>query len=424
MTPTGTTSEAARPRTGSSAGFDAERIRQDFPALQQMVNGKPLIYLDNAATTQKPQAVLDALRRFYETECANVHRGLHWMSEEATRDYEGSREKVRRFLDAADSKEIVFVRGTTEAINLVAQSFGRPRFRAGDEILITVMEHHSNIVPWQMLCAQTGAVLRVAPINDDGELLLDEFERLLSERTRLAAISHISNALGTVNPVAQLIEMAHSRKVPVLLDGAQAAPHMPVNVRELGCDFYAFSGHKLYGPTGIGVLYGKAQWLEEMPPYQGGGDMINHVTFEKTTYNALPYKFEAGTPHIAGVIGLGAAVDYLGRVGLERAAAYENELLGYATERVRRVPGVRVIGTAREKAGVLSFELEGIHPHDVGTILDREGVAVRAGHHCAMPVMDRFGVPATTRASFSFYNTPGEVDALVAGIERVKEVFG
>jgi len=424
MTTTETTSVAARPATAKSAGFDAERIRQDFPALRQIINGKPLIYLDNAATTQKPQAVLDALRKFYETECANVHRGLHWMSEEATRDYEGSREKVRQFLGAADTKEIVFVRGTTEAINLVAQSFGRPRFRAGDEILITAMEHHSNIVPWQMLCEQTGAVLRVAPINDDGELLLDEFERLLTERTRLAAVSHISNALGTVNPVARLIEMAHSRKVPVLLDGAQAAPHMPVNVQELDCDFYAFSGHKLYGPTGIGVLYGKAQWLEEMPPYQGGGDMINYVTFEKTTYNALPYKFEAGTPHIAGVIGLGAAVDYLNQIGLERAGAYENELLGYATERVRRIPGVRIIGTAREKAGVLSFEIEGIHPHDVGTILDREGVAVRAGHHCAMPVMDRFGVPATTRASFSFYNTPGEVDALVAGIEKVKEVFG
>ena len=424
MTPTGTTSEAVRPATGNSEGFDAESIRQDFPALRQIINGKPLIYLDNAATTQKPQAVLDALRKFYETECANVHRGLHWMSEEATRDYEGSREKVRQFLGAANVKEIVFVRGTTEAINLVAQSFGRPRFRAGDEILITTMEHHSNIVPWQMLCEQTGAVLRVAPINDDGELLVNEFEKLLTARTRLAAVSHISNALGTVNPVARLIEMAHSREVPVLVDGAQAAPHTPVNVRELDCDFYAFSGHKLYGPTGIGVLYGKRQWLEAMPPYQGGGDMIHYVTFEKTTYNALPYKFEAGTPHIAGVIGLGAAVDYLGNVDLDRAAAYENELLAYATERLQRIPGVRIIGTAREKAGVLSFELEGIHPHDVGTILDREGVAVRAGHHCAMPVMDRFGVPATTRASFSFYNTPGEVDSLAAGIERVKEVFG
>ena len=428
MTPTGTTSVAAGPSEARPARFDAERIRKDFPAMQQTVNGKPLIYLDNAATAQKPRAVLEALRKFYETECANVHRGLHWMSEEATRDYEASREKVRQFLGAADLKEIIFVRGTTEAINLVAQCFGRrPGGRllgAGDEILITAMEHHSNIVPWQILCEETGAALRVAPINDDGELLLDEFEKLLTARTRLVAVSHISNALGTVNPVARLIEMAHSRKVPVLVDGAQAAPHVAVNVRELDCDFYAFSGHKLYGPTGIGVLYGKEQWLEEMPPYQGGGDMIRSVTFEKTTYNSLPYKFEAGTPHIGGVIGLGAAVDYLNEVGLERAGAYENELLAYATERLRRIPGVRLIGTAREKVGVLSFVLEDIHPHDVGTILDREGIAVRAGHHCAMPVMDRFGVPATTRASFAFYNTRQEADALAAGIEKVKEVFG
>ena len=428
MTPTGTTSVAARASEARPARFDAERIRKDFPALQQTVNGKPLIYLDNAATAQKPRVVLEALRKFYETECANVHRGLHWMSEEATRDYEASREEVRQFLGAADLKEIIFVRGTTEAINLVAQCFGRrPGGRllgAGDEILITAMEHHSNIVPWQILCEETGAALRVAPINDDGELLLDEFEKLLTARTRLVAVSHISNALGTVNPVARLIEMAHSRKVPVLVDGAQAAPHVAVNVRELDCDFYAFSGHKLYGPTGIGVLYGKERWLEEMPPYQGGGDMIRSVTFEKTTYNSLPYKFEAGTPHIAGVIGLGAAVDYLNEVGLERAGAYENELLAYATERLRRIPGVRLIGTAREKVGVLSFVLENIHPHDVGTILDREGIAVRAGHHCAMPVMDRFGVPATTRASFAFYNTRQEADALAAGIEKVQEVFG
>ena len=424
MTPPGISSVAAQPKEARPGSFDADRIREDFPVLRQTVNGKPLIYLDNAATSQKPQAVLDALRKFYETECANVHRGIHWMSEEATRDYEESREKARQFLGAADAKEILFVRGTTEAINLVAQSFGRPRLQAGDEILITAMEHHSNIVPWQMLCEQTGALLRVAPINDDGELLLDEFERLLTERTRLAAICHISNALGTVNPVARLIEMAHSRKVPVLLDGAQAAPHVPVDVRELDCDFYAFSGHKLYGPTGIGVLYGKRQWLEEMPPYQGGGDMILSVTFEKTTYNALPYKFEAGTPHVAGAIGLGAALDYVNQVGLKQAGAYENELLAYATERVRRIPGVRLIGTAREKAGVLSFVFEDIHPHDVGTILDQEGIAVRAGHHCAMPVMERFGIPATTRASFAFYNTPREVDALVAGMERVKEVLG
>ena len=425
MTPIGTPTTARPTRTTEPApgGFNAERIREDFPVLKLKVNGKPLVYLDNAATAQKPRVVLDALRKFYETECANVHRGLHWMSEEATRDYEESREKVRQFLGAADVKEVIFVRGTTEAINLVAHSFGRPRVRAGDEILITAMEHHSNIVPWQILCEQTGAQLRVAPINDDGELLLDEFEKLLSPRTRLVAVSHVSNALGTVNPVAQIIEMAHRRKVPVLVDGAQAAPHLPVNVRELDCDFYAFSGHKLFGPTGIGVLYGKAQWLEEMPPYQGGGDMIRSVTFEKTTYNSLPYKFEAGTPHIAGVIGLGAAVDYLSRIGLARAAAYERELLDYATERLRRIPDARIIGTAREKAGVLSFVLEGIHPHDVGTILDQEGIAVRAGHHCAMPVMERFQVPATARASFAFYNTPQEVDALIAGIEKVKEIF-
>ena len=426
MTPTTATRTPAYPAgtvARAASGFDAERIREDFPALQQTVNGKPLVYLDNAATAQKPRLVLDALRKFYETECANVHRGLHWMSEEATRDYEGAREKVRGFLGAADTREIIFVRGTTEAINLVAHSFGRPRIGAGDEILITAMEHHSNIVPWQILCEQTGAQLRVAPMNDDGELLLGEFERLLTARTRLAAVCHISNALGTINPIAEMIAMAHARRIPVLVDGAQAAPHMPVNVRELDCDFYAFSGHKLYAPTGIGVLYGKAQWLEEMPPYQGGGDMIRAVTFEKTTYNSLPYKFEAGTPHIAGVIGLGAAVDYLGGVGLERATTYERELLEYATERARRIPGLRIIGTAREKAGVLSFVLEGIHPHDIGTILDREGIAVRAGHHCAMPVMDRFGIPATTRASFAFYNTPREADALVAGIERVKEVF-
>jgi cysteine desulfurase/selenocysteine lyase len=426
MTPTAVTRTPGHPAgtvARGTSGFDAERIREDFPALQQTVNGKPLVYLDNAATAQKPRLVLDALRKYYETECANVHRGLHWMSEEATRDYEGAREKVRGFLGAADTREIIFVRGTTEAINLVAHSFGRPRVGAGDEILITAMEHHSNIVPWQILCEQTGAQLRVAPMNDEGELLLGEFEKLLTSRTRLAAVCHISNALGTINPIAEMIAMAHARRIPVLVDGAQAAPHMPINVRELDCDFYAFSGHKLYGPTGIGVLYGKAQWLEEMPPYQGGGDMIRAVTFEKTTYNSLPYKFEAGTPHIAGVIGLGAAVDYLSGIGLERAAAYERELLEYTTERARRIPGLRIIGTAREKAAVLSFVLEGIHPHDIGTILDREGIAVRAGHHCAMPVMDRFGIPATTRASFAFYNTPQEADALVAGIERVKEVF-
>ncbi|MBI1955134.1 MAG: cysteine desulfurase [Acidobacteria bacterium] len=405
------------------SAFDVWRVREDFPILKTRVYGKPLVYLDSAATSQKPQVVLDALERFYTQECANVHRGLHWLSEQATQDYEEARVKIQRFLGAADAREIIFVRGTTEAINLVAHSYGQKYVRAGDEILITAMEHHSNIVPWQILCEEKGARLRVAPINDAGELILEEFEKLLNSRTRLVAVGHVSNALGTVNPVRQIIEMAHAYNVPVLVDGAQAVPHRKVNLRELDCDFYAFSGHKLYGPTGVGVLYGKARWLEEMPPYQGGGDMISAVTFAKTTYNSLPYKFEAGTPHIAGGIGLGAAVDYISEVGMDRVAAYEHELLAYATRQVSRIPGLRIIGTAREKAGVLSFVLEGLHPHDIGTILDREGIAVRAGHHCAMPVMERFGVPATTRASFACYNTKEEVDALVAGIEKVKEVF-
>ncbi|MBI4443757.1 MAG: cysteine desulfurase [Acidobacteria bacterium] len=425
MTPTGTTTQpqtataAARPLTEQEVG----RIREDFPALQQLVYGKPLVYLDNAATAQKPRGVLEALERFYRDDCANIHRGVHQLSERATQQYEGAREKVQHFLGAAEAREIIFVRGTTEAINLVAHSFGRRFVQPGDEILITAMEHHSNIVPWQMLCEERGARLRVAPISDAGELLLEEFERLLTARTRLVAVSHVSNALGTVNPIGSILQMAHSRNVPVLVDGAQAAPHCKVSVQELDCDFYAFSGHKLYGPTGIGVLYGKAGWLEQMPPYQGGGDMIRTVSFEKTTYNTLPYKFEAGTPHIAGVIGLGAAVDYVSQIGLERASAYERQVLEYATAEVGRIPGVRLIGTAREKECVLSFVLEGVHPHDVGTILDRQGVAVRAGHHCAMPVMERFGVAATTRASFALYNTRQEVDALVAGIHKVREVF-
>ncbi|OFW18300.1 MAG: cysteine sulfinate desulfinase [Acidobacteria bacterium RIFCSPLOWO2_02_FULL_59_13] len=410
---------AARPLTEQ----EVSRIREDFPALQQLVYGKPLVYLDNAATAQKPREVLEALERFYRADCANIHRGVHQLSERATQQYEGAREKVQRFLGAAEAREIIFVRGTTEAINLVAHSYGRRFVQPGDEILITAMEHHSNIVPWQMLCEERGARLRVAPINDVGELLLEEFERLLTARTRLVAVAHVSNALGTVNPIASILQMAHSRNVPVLVDGAQAAPHCKVNVQELDCDFYAFSGHKLYGPTGIGVLYGKAGWLEQMPPYQGGGDMIRTVSFEKTTYNTLPYKFEAGTPHIAGVIGLGAAVDYVSQIGLERASAYERQVLEYATEEVGRIPGVRLIGTARDKECVLSFVLEGVHPHDVGTILDRQGVAVRAGHHCAMPVMERFGIAATTRASFALYNTRQEVDALVAGIHKVREVF-
>jgi cysteine desulfurase / selenocysteine lyase len=406
------------------AKFDVERIRLDFPILNQQVHGKPLVYLDNAATSQKPRSVIETLRRFYLTDNANIHRAVHLLSERATRAYEAAREKARRFLGAAHDHEIVFVRGTTEGINLVASSFGKQFVRPGDEIVISAMEHHSNIVPWQLLCEERGAALRVAPINDEGELLLPELEKLLTARTRLLSIAHVSNALGTINPVQRIIEMAHSRKIPVLLDGAQSAPHMPVNVRELDCDFYAFSGHKLYGPTGIGVLYGKEALLDAMPPYQGGGDMISSVTFEKTLYNKLPYKFEAGTPDISGVIGLGAAIDYVNQVGLDKIAAYEQDLLDYATERIAKIPRLRILGTAREKASLISFVIEDIHPHDVGTVLDQEGIAVRAGHHCAQPVMDRFGVPATTRASFAFYNTRAEVDALVDGIEKVREVFG
>ena len=401
----------------------AERIRLDFPILSQQVHGKPLVYLDNAATAQKPRVVLEALRRFYMADCANVHRAVHLLSSRATTAYEGARVKVQRFLGAADEREIVFVRGTTEAINLVAYSFGKKFVRAGDEIVITAMEHHSNIVPWQILCEDRGAVLRVAPISDAGELLLPEFGKLLNSRTRLVAVCHISNALGTVNPIEQMIAMAHSRNIPVLVDGAQSAPHVPINVQALDCDFYAFSGHKLDGPTGIGVLYGKASLLEALPPYQGGGDMISSVTFEKTHYNHLPYKFEAGTPNIAHAIGLGAAINYVNQIGLQNIAAYEQDLLAYATDRISQAPGIRIIGTARQKASVVSFVMEGIHPHDIGTVLDQEGIAVRAGHHCAQPVMDRYGIPATTRASFAFYNTRAEVDALAAGLEKVREVF-
>lgn len=424
MITTGTTNQVRPAATAERpAAFDVWRIREDFPILKQLVHGKPLVYLDNAATSQKPGAVLDALWRFYTEECANVHRGIHLLSERATQDYEETRTKVQHFLGAGEAREVIFVRGTTEAINLVAYSYGRKNVRPGDEILITAMEHHSNILPWQILCEEKGARLRVAPINDDGELLLEEFEKLLNPRTRLVAVCHVSNALGTVNPIVRIIQMAHSQNVPVLVDGAQAAPHRKVNVQELDCDFYAFSGHKLYGPTGVGVLYGKARLLEEMPPYQGGGDMIRSVTFEKTTYNCLPYKFEAGTPNIAATIGLGAAIDYVSQIGLERMAAYERELLEYATRKISRIPGVRIIGTAREKAGVLSFVVEGVHPHDVGTILDQDGIAIRAGHHCAMPVMERFGVPATARASFACYNTQEEVDILVSGMQKVREVF-
>jgi cysteine desulfurase / selenocysteine lyase len=407
----------------SATSLDVTAIRKDFPILAQQVHGKPLIYLDNAATSQKPKCVIEALTRFYQMDNANIHRGVHQLSERSTQSYEAARGKVQRFLNAANTREIIFVRGATEGINLVAQTYGRTHVSAGDEIVISAMEHHSNIVPWQMLCEEKGAVLRVIPINDRGEVEFDQFEKLLNHRTRLVAVSHVSNALGTINPVRAIINRAHSWNVPVLIDGAQAVPHMKVDVRDLDCDFYVFSGHKVFGPTGIGVLYGKEQLLEKMPPWQGGGDMIRSVTFEKTTYNELPYKFEAGTPDIAGVIGLGAAIDYLDQIGMDAVAAHEQYLLEYGTRALENISGLRLIGTAREKAGVLSFVIDGVHPHDAGTILDREGVAVRAGHHCAQPVMDRFGVSATTRASLAFYNTREDIDGLVAGIQKVKEVF-
>ncbi len=404
--------------------WDVERIRKDFPILHQVVHGKPLVYLDNAATTQKPQPVLDALRAYYTADNANVHRGVHLLSERATEAYEAARTRVRRFLNVADPREIVFVRGATEGINLVARTYGRQAVGPGDEILITGLEHHSNIVPWQMLCDDQGAALRVVPINDSGEVDLEAYDRLLSDRTRLVAVAHVSNALGTIVPIGRMIEAAHRRGIPVLVDGAQAVAHMSVDVQALDCDFYVFSGHKVFGPTGIGALYGKSELLERMPPFHGGGDMIKSVSFEKTVYNDLPYKFEAGTPDIAGAIGLGVALEYLEALGRDRVEAYERELLAYGTERLSSCPGVRLIGTAREKAGVLSFVVDGVHAHDVGTILDREGIAVRAGHHCAMPVMARFGVAATTRASLAFYNTREELDALVDGLEKVREIFG
>lgn len=406
-----------------SSAFDVKKYRKDFPVLQLKVHGKPLVYLDNAATTQKPQPVIDAIHRYYSTENANIHRGIYYLSEQATDAYEVARAKVRKFINAVFTQEIVFVRGTTEAINLVAQSYGRAFVKEGDEIMITAMEHHSNIVPWQILCGEVKAKLQVAPMNDKGELLFSEFEKKLNPKTKLVAIAHVSNALGTINPIKKIIQLAHRQNIPVLVDGAQAVPHLKVDVKDLDCDFYAFSGHKMYGPTGIGVLYGRRDWLERMPPYQGGGDMISSVTFEKTTYNRIPYKFEAGTPHIEGVIGLGAAIDYLTKIGIENITSYESELLQYGTEALSAVPGLRLIGQAKEKAGVLSFVLGDIHAHDVGTILDREGVAIRAGHHCAMPIMDHFGVPATARASLAFYNTEGEIDILVRALHRVLEVF-
>lgn len=404
--------------------MDIERIRQDFPALGLEVHGHPLVYLDNAATTQKPEAVLAAEDRWYRELCSNVHRGVHDLSQKATDAYEAARAKVQQFIKAATVDEVIFVRGTTEAINLVASTYGRQQVGPGDEVLITEMEHHSNIVPWQMLCEEKGAALKVAPIDDRGQLIVEEYERLLSDRTRIVAVTYVSNALGTINPLPELIEMAHTQGAVVVVDGAQAVPHLEVDVQSLDCDFFAFSGHKMYGPTGIGVLHGKLDLLETMPPYQGGGEMIRSVTFEKTEFAEPPARYEAGTPNIAGAVALGAAIDYLTGLGVEMIAQHEHTVLGHATNAISEIPGVRVIGTAEHKASVLSFIIEGVHAHDVGTILDRQGVAVRAGHHCAQPVMNHFGVPATTRASFALFSTVEEADRLVAGIAKVKEVFG
>lgn len=399
-------------------GFDVEIVREDFPILQQKVHGQDLVYLDNAASTQKPRSVIDAISSYYKGYNANIHRGVHYLSELATQRYEEVRLQIKNFLNAESHREIIFTKGTTESINLVALSFGRKFMKPGDEIIISTMEHHSNIVPWQLLCDVIGAKLRVIPINDAGEILLDEYKKLVNERTRLVAVGHISNSLGTINPVREIIYFAHRHDVPVLLDGAQAAPHQAVDVRELDCDFYAFSGHKVFGPTGIGVLYGKERWLQAMPPYQGGGDMIESVTFEKTTYAQLPNKFEAGTPNIAGVIGLGKALEYVSKIGYDAIHEHETELLNYATAALESIKGVRIIGTAKEKASVISFVVDGIHPHDIGTVLDREGIAIRTGHHCAQPVMQRFNVPATSRASFALYNTIAEIDKLVAALHK------
>ena len=415
------------PHTGlkqDSAAFDVERYRAEFPILRLKVNGKPLVFLDNAASSQMPQPVLDRWIRYHTTQHANIHRAVHYLSETATAEYEGARRKVQRFLNAAEEREVIFTSGTTDAINLVAHGYGRKFIGPGDEIILTTLEHHSNIVPWQMVAEEKGAKIRVVSVNDRGELSMEEYERLLSPRVKLVAFNHVSNALGTVNPVREMAAAAHRHGIPVLVDGAQAVPHMEVDVQALDCDFYCFSGHKIYGPTGIGVLYGKAALLEKMQPFKGGGDMILSVTFEKTTYNVIPHKFEAGTPPIAAAITLGAAVDYLTDVGVERAGAHETDLLDYATEQVNRLPGVRIIGTAENKAAVLSFVVDGVHPHDVGTLLNEEGVAIRTGHHCAQPVMKRYGIPATSRASFAFYNTMAEVDVLIAGIKKVQKVFG
>jgi cysteine desulfurase / selenocysteine lyase len=398
-------------------------LRNDFPVLQQTIYGKPLIYFDNAATALKPQSVINAINRYYSTESSNVHRGIYYLSEKATAEFEAARSKVQQFINAPSADEIVFVRGTTEAINLIAASYVRPIIRKGDEIVLSVIEHHSNIVPWQLVCEQIGAVLRIIPANDSGELQLDEYEKLLSEKTKFVAVGHVSNAIGTINPIKQMIEVAHKHGAAVLVDGAQAVPHLAVDVQNLNCDFYAFSGHKLYGPTGIGVLYGKMHLLDQMHPYHGGGEMISSVSFEKTTYKKPPHKFEAGTPSISSAIGLGAAIDYVNGIGLQEISAYENELLKYATGKIVTVPGLRIIGNAKSKAAILSFVIDGIHPHDIGTILDREGIAIRAGHHCAMPAMQRFGVPATARASFAFYNTKAEVDLFVDALGRLLKIF-
>ena len=411
-------------RQAPAVPFDVERIRADFPILKRRVHGKPLVYLDNAATTQKPQAVLDALTSYYTEINANVHRGVHLLSQTATDAYEAAREKIRAFFNARDAREIIFTRNATESINLVAHAFGRAFVGEGDEVLISALEHHSNIVPWQLLCDEMRARLRVAPIDDAGDIQLEELERLIGPRTKLVAVAHMSNALGTINPVEEIVRMAHARGVPVLLDGSQAAYHLPVDVQALGCDFYAATGHKIYGPTGIGVLYGKMKIMSKLPPFLGGGDMIRSVTFEKSTWNDLPNKFEAGTPNIAGAIGLGAAVDYLSSVGLPAVARHEQELLAYGTDALSAIPGLRLIGTARRKASILSFVLEGVHPHDLGTIVDREGIAIRTGHHCAQPVMERFGVPATARASLAMYNTRGDIDALVGALARVRQMLG
>ena len=409
--------------TTAPSKFNVEEIRKHFPNLTREVHGKPLVYLDNAATTLKPKAVIEALEKYYLSDCSNVHRGVHALSEQATADYEAARSKIRHFINAKKDHEIIFTRGTTESINIVAQCYGRKFLKRGDEILITHMEHHSNIVPWQIICEEKGCVLKVAPINDHGELLVKEFEKLISSKTKLVSVVYISNSLGTINPVKDLIKLAHQHKIPILVDGAQAVNHVKVDVRDLDCDFLAFSGHKLFGPTGIGVLYGKEEFLNTMPPAQGGGDMISSVTFKKTTYNVLPYKFEAGTPHIAGAIGLGAAVDYVQSLGMENITEYESGLLQYGTKALKRIPDLRLIGTAKEKAAILAFVLPNMHPHDLGTLVDEEGIAIRTGHHCTMPLMERFKVPATARASLSFYNTKSEIDALVEAICKAKEIF-